>query len=102
MIIFIGGPSGSGKTTASLELTKQFEAKGKKVIRISLDDFYRDFSDIEDVNKRAEVNFDHPDSVDKELLLNTASSLIKRGKFQLPEHDYDLHTRKPITRDVDA
>ncbi len=88
LLILIGGGSGSGKTTLVNLIKKKF----KKITVISTDFFYKDFSSIPP-NQREKINFDHPDSLDFELMRNTIKSLLSGKEVRIPIYDFKTHTR---------
>ena len=60
-VVLVGGGSASGKTYV---LKKVFEKLPKdKITVISLDDYYKDFSDLS-MEERAKINWDHPKAFD--------------------------------------
>lgn len=75
LVIGIAGGSGSGKTTVVKALAEKLE---KKVVVIPQDCYYKDSSDLSDEEKRNH-NFDHPDSIEWELLCQQLKDL-KQGK----------------------
>lgn len=75
LVIGIAGGSGSGKTTVVKEITKRIN---KKVVVIPQDCYYKDSSDLTDEEKRNH-NFDHPDSIEWDLLCSQLEDL-KNGK----------------------
>jgi uridine kinase len=84
LIIGIAGGSGSGKTTVVRSLTEQL--KGKVVV-IPQDSYYKDSSHLSP-EERQQLNFDHPDSIDFELL-NQHLKELKAGKsIQQPVYSY--------------
>jgi uridine kinase len=91
MIIGICGGTGSGKTTVARKI---FESIGEaSVIYLQQDSYYRNLSDMP-LDSRHRANFDHPDALDNELLLNHLEAL-KAGQFiDRPVYDFVTHTRK--------
>ncbi len=84
LIIGIAGGSGSGKTTVVRSLTEQL--KGKVVV-IPQDSYYKDSSHLSP-EERQQLNFDHPDSIDFELL-NQHLKELKAGKsIEQPVYSY--------------
>ena len=69
-VIGIAGGTGSGKTTFSRELVATLMTN--KIVYISHDSYYRDLSD-RPFSERVKVNFDHPDSLETELLIKIIS-----------------------------
>lgn len=92
--IGVAGRSGSGKTTIAKEIHKYFHKYygSNKCITIPLDNYYKDFSDIP-VEKRDQINFDHPDSIDFELL-ELHLSMLKQGQtVSIPTYDFTTHAQ---------
>lgn len=88
-IIAVAGASGSGKTTVAEELHKYY---GSDCVIISSDNYYKDLSHLSS-EERAQVNFDHPDSIDFELL-QSHLALLKQGEcVEMPTYDFKTHTR---------
>jgi uridine kinase len=90
ILIGIAGGTGSGKTTVS---EKILEGIGPgDVTIVAQDAYYRDLSHIPH-DSRLHHNFDHPDSFDRELLLDHVHTLLHGGLVQLPVYDYTRHCR---------
>ena len=89
-MIAISGGSGSGKTTIAKLLKKYF---GDHVTLISQDSYYRDLSHLSD-DERAKTNFDHPDSLDFDLLHTHLKDLKSGSDVDAPEYCFKTHTRK--------
>ena len=84
LIIGIAGGSGSGKTTVVKAITEQLR---EKVVVIPQDSYYKDSSHLSDEEKK-EMNFDHPDSIDFELL-NQHLKMLREGKsIEQPVYSY--------------
>lgn len=75
LVIGIAGGSGSGKTTVVKAICKKLD---KSVVVIPQDCYYKDSSDLSDEEKRVH-NFDHPDSIEWDLLCKQLNDL-KHGK----------------------
>lgn len=85
LVIGIAGGSGSGKTTVVHSITKRL--KGKKVVVIPQDSYYKDVADLPEEEKRV-YNFDHPDAIDWTLLCEQLTQL-KQGKgIDQPVYSY--------------
>ena len=85
LIIGIAGGSGSGKTTVVKTIIEKL--KKERVRVIPQDSYYKDSSDLTDEEKRVH-NFDHPDSIDWELL-NQQLKELKEGKtIEQPVYSY--------------
>lgn len=89
-IIGISGGSGSGKTYIAKRLTKRYQ-KGF-VNLIYQDSFYKDLSHLT-LEKRAEKNFDSPEAIDFELLIQVIKTLSLGDPAQIPIYDFTKHTR---------
>lgn len=59
---------------------------------ISFDSYYRDLAHLR-VEQRAQVNFDHPDSLDHRLLIEHLELLRDNQTIAVPEYDFATHTR---------
>lgn len=92
ILIGICGGSGSGKTTLANALVA--ELGPDQATALSLDSYYLDLSHL-DVAERAKVNFDHPDSIDTQLLLEHLQLLRSGGEIPVPIYDFSTHTRSP-------
>ena len=79
LIIGISGGTGSGKTAISEELKKEF---GESDIGfISQDSYYNDNGNLS-FDEKNKINFDHPDAIDFELMINHLN-LLKMGKTSI-------------------
>ncbi|OQY28374.1 MAG: uridine kinase [Candidatus Cloacimonetes bacterium 4572_55] len=98
-IFFIGvtGGTGSGKTTFVNRLTKYFDPK--EMSAIFQDAYYKDLSHLPE-SKRGEINFDHPDSFDRELMVHNICRLKAGQVAQAPIYDFRTHTRSSRTRRI--
>jgi uridine kinase len=89
-MIGVCGGSGSGKTTLALRLV---DALGPDVATcISFDSYYHDYSALT-VDERAGLNFDHPASLDVELLIDHLRALRAGREVAVPVYDFVNHTR---------
>lgn len=90
MIIGICGGTGSGKTTIARRI---IESVGKEnVILIEQDSYYRNLSDMP-LDERHQANFDHPDSIDSEMLMNHLKRLKNGDAIEMPVYDFVSHVR---------
>ena len=77
-IVLISGPSGSGKTTTALLLEQYFEHEGYTAHTISLDNYYREFSDEEYIlSKQGKIELEAPSRLDIQFLNNELSLLLQ-------------------------
>ena len=98
LVIGIAGGSGSGKTTlARLILDRVGE---DSISFLPHDAYYKDLSNLP-LNQRATINFDHPDSLDNELLVSHVHKLKINQPVDLPIYDFKTHSRTGETYRVD-
>ena len=95
IIIGICGGTCSGKSTISQKIKEFYKDKG--VIKINTDSYYKDHSKLS-FNKRAEINFDHPNSIDFTLLIKHLNELIKNKSIKEPIYSYKSHKRLKKTK----
>lgn len=93
-LLGVAGGSGSGKTFFAKAL--QAALGGDKCEIISQDNFYIDQSKNFDFDGGS-VNFDHPDSIDFELLTQQIFELKRGQQVQIPIYDFVTHSRKVET-----
>ena len=84
LIIGIAGGSGSGKSTVVKAITNQLK---EKVTVIPQDAYYKDLSHCTDQEKR-DHNFDHPDSIDFDLLCSHLDALKNGQSVEQPVYSY--------------
>ena len=84
LIIGIAGGSGSGKTTVVKALTDQLK---ERVVVIPQDSYYKDSSHLP-MEERQKVNFDHPDSIDFDLLVRHLKELKAGRSIEQPVYSY--------------
>jgi uridine kinase len=94
VIIGIAGGSGSGKTTVANVILK---AVGKeKIAYLPHDAYYKDLRELPPM-QRKQVNFDHPDSLDNDLLIEHIQALKDRKPVELPVYDFTTDSRTDQT-----
>ena len=84
LVIGIAGGSGSGKTTVVNALRKLLK---EKVVVIPQDSYYKDSSHIP-MEERQQINFDHPDAIDFELLCEHLRELKEGRPVEQPIYSY--------------
>ena len=89
IIIGIAGGSGSGKSTFTNRLKKHF---GDDVVVIYHDNYYRRQDGIP-FEERVKVNYDHPDSLETDLLVEHLKELKAGKTIEGPVYDYSQHNR---------
>ena len=84
LIIGIAGGSGSGKTTVVKAITEQLK---ENVVVIPQDSYYKDLGHLSEEEKRVH-NFDHPDSIDFDLLRSQLKELREGRTVEQPIYSY--------------
>lgn len=97
MIIGICGGTGSGKTTIARKIVETVGAK--KVVLIEQDSYYRNLADMP-LDERHQANFDHPDAIDSDLLVNHIKRLKAGDPVEMPIYDMVTHTRREDTETI--
>jgi uridine kinase len=95
LIIGIAGGSGSGKTTVANKVRTQLRAG--EALLLEHDAYYRDRPDLT-YEQRCLLNFDHPDSLESELLVQHLRLLREGATVELPLYDFKTHRRSAETR----
>ncbi|OIB58582.1 uridine kinase [Natrialba sp. SSL1] len=88
--IGIAGGTGAGKTTVARTVA---DTVGEAVTRIPIDNYYEDLSHL-DRAERADVNYDHPNAFEWDLLREHLDSLLMGQPVEMPQYDFERHTRK--------
>jgi uridine kinase len=94
LVIGIGGGSGSGKTTIAQSIVESIGHD--RVALIQHDAYYRDLTHLP-LDERAKVNYDHPDSLETELLVEHLRDLRTGRAIDRPVYDFTVHNRAADT-----
>ena len=97
LIIGIAGGTGSGKTTVVNQIIE--ELKNEEVDVISQDSYYQDTSHLS-FEERKKINFDHPKSIDFELLESHLKDLKNGNAIEEPLYSFKEHNRTGETRTI--
>ena len=89
-IIGVTGGTGSGKTTIINKITQ--ESGIKEICYLSSDSYYKDNSKLE-FEKRDKLNYDTPEAIDFNLLINHISALKKGLEINVPNYCFSTHLR---------
>jgi len=93
-IIGIVGGSGSGKTLFSNAIIRKLKSKHlEQIAVISEDRYYKNWGELVGYEKACNINYDHPDAFDHELLKQDLSDLITGKDIEVPFYDYSTHSR---------
>jgi len=98
VILGVSGGSGSGKSTVVREVVRILGEETASVVRH--DWYYRDLGQLT-YDERSQINFDHPDSLETELLASHLRALISGEPVEVPTYDFTIHARAEATRRVD-
>lgn len=94
LIIGVAGGSGSGKTTV---VRRIMESIGDdQVTVLEHDRYYRDRNDLR-LEERAALNYDHPDSLETDLLVSHLHALRAGKPVEVPSYDFARHAREAVT-----
>ncbi len=98
LIIGIAGGTGSGKTTVVRKIAEQFS--DDEVVLLSQDSYYYDNGHLS-LEERRSKNFDHPDSVEFDLLIAHVKKLIAGEPVDEPVYSFITCLRQPESRRVE-
>ena len=94
LVIGIAGGSGSGKTTVAQEILQRVGPD--RIAFLQHDSYYKDLSGLPPA-QRAEVNFDHPNSLETDLLIQHIAALRAGMAVEVPIYDFSNHSRTAKT-----
>ncbi|WP_312824936.1 uridine kinase [Epilithonimonas sp.] len=90
LVIGIAGGTGSGKTTVVNKILQQLNVEGVNVL--SQDNYYHDNQNLT-LSEREVLNYDHPKSIDFELLLEHVKALKNHQPIDQPIYSFVTHSR---------
>lgn len=94
-LIGVAGGSGSGKTTVVNHIIERVGPEN--LVLIQHDSYYRDLEHLT-FEERAKQNFDHPSSLETELLVRHVEALTNGYSVEVPIYDFKEHVRKEETQ----
>ena len=97
IIVGISGGSGSGKSSISRNILHHYGYE--KCAIIEVDSYYKDLKELS-MKEREKTNFDHPDSIDFELMVNDLNDFIVGKNISVPIYDYKTHTRTTESKSI--
>lgn len=97
LLILVSGGSASGKSTVVQEILER--AGLNDVLIIKHDDYYLDQTHLP-LEQRYKMNYDHPSSLDNELLYDHLTKLLAGESINKPIYDFDIYTRNENTEVV--
>lgn len=98
IVIGVAGGSGSGKSTIVSYIMESLSDEDVLIIRH--DDYYKDQSHMT-MDERIKTNYDHPFSLDNDLMTKDLLRLIKGHAIEKPLYDFTIHTRKTETERIE-
>jgi len=96
-VIGVAGGSGSGKTTVVRRIVESIG--DGEVIVLEHDRYYRDRGDLR-LEERAALNYDHPDSLETDLLVSHLETLRAGRSVDVPMYDFARYAREESTETV--
>ena len=90
LVIGIAGGSGSGKTTVANVVMRRVGAEN--IAYLPHDAYYKELGHLPP-NQRAQINFDHPDSLENELMIQHIQALREHQPVALPVYDFSTDSR---------
>lgn len=94
IIIGIAGGSASGKTTVTKKILSKLDSA--EIAFFSHDSYYKDISSYEELDP-AKINFDHPNSLDTDLLTEQLKTLSSGQSIEQPIYSFASHKREEQT-----
>ena len=98
LVIGIAGGTGSGKTTVANVILNRVGKQ--RIAYLPHDAYYRDLHDLP-YEQRTAINFDHPNSLESELMTAHILRLKQWEAVDIPVYDFSIHTRTDKTIHVD-
>ncbi len=92
------GGTASGKTTVARTVLASVGAE--KIAYLPHDAYYKDSPHLS-LEERSQVNYDHPNSLDTDLLIHHVEELLAGRPIQMPIYDFTLHRRREETELVE-
>jgi len=96
IIIGIAGGTGSGKSTLAQNIKKEFE---HNITMLSHDYYYKNYPNLS-FEERVKLNYDHPDSIETNLLIEHLKKLKKGEVIYRPNYSFVEHKREETTVEV--
>jgi uridine kinase len=94
VVIGVAGGSGSGKTTVVRRIVESLGTD--QVTVLEHDRYYRDRSDLR-LEERAAMNYDHPDSLETDLMVRHLQALRSGATVEVPVYDFARYARVAAT-----
>jgi uridine kinase len=98
LTVGVAGGTGSGKTTVAVEVLRRVGFE--RIAFLQHDAYYLDQGHLP-LEERARVNYDHPDTLDNDLLVQHIKALQQWRAVEVPVYDFTTHKRTDATRRVE-
>jgi uridine kinase len=99
LTIGVAGGTGSGKTTVANVILERVGRE--RISYLPHDAYYRDLGNLP-YDQKAAMNFDHPDSIETELMIKHIEQLKQGFAVEIPVYDFSTHSRTSRTIRVEA
>jgi len=99
LVIAIAGGTGSGKTTVANVIIERVGTE--HIVYLPHDAYYKDLKNLPEA-QRAQINFDHPNSLDTEMLIEHVRDLKAGQPIERPVYDFKTHSRTDEIIDLQA
>ncbi|HLZ20584.1 MAG TPA: uridine kinase [Ktedonobacterales bacterium] len=94
LVVGVAGGTGAGKTTVTRAI---MEAVGhERAAELEEDAYYREYHNFSEAQRTA-INWDHPDAIEVELLLDHIHQLLDGRAIERPVYDFAAYARSPQT-----
>ena len=98
VVIGIAGGSGSGKTTVQRRIMERFGPR--RIALLDHDAYYRPLDHLAP-EQRARYNFDHPDALETDLMVDHLDRLLAGDAVEKPTYSFETHSRRDETESIE-
>ncbi|AOX43814.1 uridine kinase [Spiroplasma sp. NBRC 100390] len=98
-LVTIAGGTASGKTTVATKIAEIL--RGKKIAYLKMDHYYKKLDHLT-LAERQQINFDHPNALDLDLLVEHLTLLKQHQSIETPIYDFTVYNRLETTNSVVA
>lgn len=100
-VVMLTGPSASGKTTTACKLAQAIVERGRRAVVVSLDNFFKDIKEYPRLPDGG-VDYESVDALDIAAINKSLLSLVKTGKAEIPDFDFNRETRHHGTLPIEV
>ena len=97
LVIGIAGGSGSGKTTLMNNIVRRFE---ENITVLSHDSYYKRHDDMT-YEERCQLNYDEPNALETELMVQHLDQLKNGQAIDCPVYDFTVHNRSDAVQRIE-